>query len=148
MFSLQRLINNTPEERLMKARNTSSVNLLNVIGGGEKFQKSKNWSDLDKTKPVTLVFEVVSDTSKIHKSVLNFPKGLGLDLPLKVFCDCADFKYRLAYVMWKEGSYFGTPPPGIKDFPEKTNPNLIPYLCKHLAAITMSMIDSGIIKTT
>ncbi len=85
MFSVGRLISNTPEERITRARNTQSVNVLNVLGGGLKFQDSKSLEDFDKKAESTLILEVQSDTGHPHKVALNFLKGLGKDMPVKIY---------------------------------------------------------------
>ncbi len=91
-----------------------------------------------------------STTGKIHlsylrimpkkKGIMGFLKGLikgngPWEGDCECWCNCEDFRYRMHYANWKSGaSHKPTGQNGDSTLaaPVKTNPKMIPLLCKHL----------------
>ena len=67
------------------------------------------------------------------------------DTKVKVSCSCEDFKFRWAYVLYKEGALLN-PNTFVLEPPKKTNPDQIMNDCKHIHAFVKNEM-SGKLKT-
>jgi len=76
-----------------------------------------------KPSPQIYVVKFESNTEKLNPSS-----------KIKGYCDCHDFRYRLAYC-WYEHDALLLPPAFLLRPPEKTNPGCKMRMCKHMATV-------------
>jgi hypothetical protein len=95
-------------------------------------------------KKYYVIFRFIVTSDKGHKHYVYIRLSPDFDLSkwksnkIKIFCDCADFKFRSAYILAQHDSLFMTPRiqtelgPAIKDAPRGKQPTSL--LCKHAFA--------------
>lgn len=59
---------------------------------------------------------------------------------LKVYCSCSDFKFRWAYVLYKQGALLN-PKEFVLEPPKKTNPDNKMNACKHIHTFMKTELD-------
>lgn len=78
----------------------------------DKFKAFVTGKTTIKVYYVTLKFEVRSDTGNSHTVFIQLDPDFSLknwtSNRVKIYCDCADFKYRSAYVLSRKNSLFLT----------------------------------------
>lgn len=107
---------------------------------------------------VIFKFSVKSDTGNSHTVYIRISPDFNMTQwktnKVKIYCDCADFKYRSAYILGKKDSLFLTRKavtdlgPAIENAPKGKNPSTT-LLCKHaFAALNYLVMNySSIMKT-
>jgi hypothetical protein len=146
-LTLNDIYTSTDEERKSRAKNQiDRVDIPAVHQGGNV----TSISQIDKEKPATFDFKVLSGKSHIeYKAYIMFQENVKTTSKVKVACRCPDFGYRSAWVMnGNEALYNNTsfPPLQQQQAPDKTNPDLKEYMCKHLLASVDAIYNEGIIK--
>ena len=140
-----------------------NVSLLNT------FHELKDESVLEKFKALVLgrgmvkkyylifKFEVVSDKGNKHYVYIRVAPDFDLtqwkNNKVKIYCDCADFKYRSAYVLNQHEALFlnskiqSALGPAVSDAPRGKHPTSL--LCKHAFAALNYLVSnySSIMKT-
>ena len=107
---------------------------------------------------VIFKFSVTSDKGNKHTVYIKLQPDFDLSNmntnKVKIYCDCADFKYRSAYLLDQHDSLFLTSKiksalgPAVKDAPKGKNPKTS-MLCKHAYAALNYLVSnySSIMKT-
>ena len=123
----------------------------------DKFKSFVTGKTTIKTYYITFKFEVKSDTGNMHYVYIQIDPDFSLKNwsgnRVKIYCDCADFKYRSAYILDKRSSLFVTSKikmalgSAMTEVP--TGKKGTTLLCKHsFAALTWLMNNySNIMKT-
>jgi len=82
----------------------------------------------------------IMKSSDYYVKIANhrYMKPVSTGIPVKVRCDCHDFRWRFAYYDHQSGALYGATPPPYTPVPGSTrgpvNPKHLPGLCKHLMA--------------
>lgn len=97
--------------------------------------------------------DVKTSSSKSDKTPVEVDDGIfsakmsmGSD-PVKVRCDCHDFRWRFAYYNKKNDSLYGAEPPPYKRVTNRppVNPKKLPGMCKHLLNVVKHMKQNGVL---
>lgn len=99
---------------------------------------------------VIFKFDVVSDKGSKHSVFIRVSPDFDLNKwktnKVKIYCDCADFKFRSAYILAQHDSLFLTPNiqtelgPAVKDAPRGKHPTSL--LCKHAFAALTYLVNN------
>lgn len=129
MKTLRQLINSTPSDVAERSRNTIVV----IMGGVKRIYDDGLQTVVFKAQcrahTERVYYEVLIEMypTEIHQNVFKKPS---LDNPTFVKCQCPYFLYHCEYALARVGSSEIDYSNGKR--PLITNPNNIPYLCKHL----------------
>ena len=133
-----------------------------VVKLNKTYHELKEESILDKFKArflgrstvkryyVIFKFDVVSDKGSKHSVFIRVSPDFDLSKwktnKVKIYCDCADFKFRSAYILAQHDSLFLTPKiqtelgPAVKDAPRGKHPTSL--LCKHAYAALNYLVNN------
>lgn len=168
-LSLKELIKNTPRERVVKATtelgNPTYLGFTHEIHKENLFNKLNAWiksfiSKILGTKDTLVVyivlhFSIKGSTGKVYNIKIKFPYRRNMDkenlfnIPARVYCECADFKYRSAYVLNRIGNIYTNPKIennlgiALTKAPKVTNPEQLEFVCKHTIKV-VSRLNTNI----
>lgn len=164
-LTLKELIRNTPRERVVKA--TTEVGTPVYLGFTHEIHKENLFNKLNAwvrsfvskilgTKDTLVVyivlhFRVKGSTGNHYDVKIKFPYRRNMDkenlfnIPVRVYCSCADFKFRSAYVLNRTGNIYTNPKVerelglALTKAPKITNPDQLEFVCKHTIKVVSKL---------